>query len=448
MEIWYLLSALIVFIFIMDDLFIDWLSLLLKLKPTGMNNSISDRDRERKLAIMVANWKEEEVLAQMVQANSGILLDENTHIFLGVYPNDEATKTVAESLANSIANVHCVINRKNGPTYKGQMLDELINGILDFEKENKLRFDAFIMHDSEDLIDPSSLLLYRQNLSNYDFIQTPVLSFNRHSLNFVGGTYLDEFAEIHSKDLLVRQATKAAIPSAGVGTCMKRNLVLYFRDLQEGALFPHKDLTEDYILGLRASQFGFRSLFACYMQTFTDQLIATREFFPSSFKASIRQKARWTMGICYQGWQRLGWFGEFNQRYFLWRDRKAILAPFVSINCLVLLSVEMIIDPDVDDIFINGLLLSNLVFMLFRIVMRMKWVKFHHGTKQSLLVPIRWPLAITINTCAGILAGKDFFVNQVLGKEVQWKKTQHTFPILPQNLIKNSSKKNNKEIIL
>ncbi len=449
MEFWYLASALLVFIFLMDDLFIDWISLILKLKPTSMINEITENDRNRKLAVMVANWKEEEVLSQMIHANTGILLDENTHIFLGVYPNDEATLNVAKELSEKLPQVHCVVNNQNGPTYKGQMLDEIISGILQFEIQNDFRFDAFILHDSEDLIDPSSLLIYRQNLAYYEFIQTPVLSFNREIFNFVGGTYLDEFAETHSKDLLVRQATKVAIPSAGVGTCMKRNLVLYFRQLQGGALFPHKDLTEDYILGMRANQFGFRSLFACHIQSFTEQLVATREFFPSSFKASIRQKARWTLGICFQGWQRLGWFGNFNQRYFLWRDRKAILAPFVTINCFALLFVELVYNPKIDDIFINGILLSNLIFMVFRIAIRIYWVNFHHGKKQALMVPFRWPFCLYINTCAGLLAIKEFVWIQFLGKEVLWKKTQHTFPMIPEDLIYNQSKvKNNKEILL
>ena len=46
-----------------------------------------------------------------------------------------------------------------------------------------------------------------------------------------------------------------------------------------------------------------------------DDYIAIREYFPSSFRAAIHQKARWIVGISFQGWRRLGWRGGWAMKY-------------------------------------------------------------------------------------------------------------------------------------
>lgn len=444
MTLWFAISSLLVFLFLIDDLFIDFLSLLAGLGPKRIDKNTGET--QQPLAIMVANWKEYGVLEAMVNANSSLLKDPYVHLFLGVYPNDTKTLEVAKKLSKTHEQVHLVVNRMDGPTYKGQMLDEIIEGILVCEKELNFQFTGFILHDSEDVIDKDSVAVYRQGLLNNDFLQTPVLSLNLKYRNLVGATYMDEFAESHSKDMLVRQYLNAGIPSAGVGTCLKRNLILFFKKLQGGKLFPHKDLTEDYILGLRAKQYGFKSAFLCFFlkERVRNQLIATREFFPSEIKSSIRQKSRWTLGIAFQGWQRLGWFGSVSQRYFLWRDRKALVAPFVTINCALLFFINSYSDLSTSATFVKELVSLNLLIITLRLLMRMRWVYFHHNLVQSLLVPLRWPLAIYINTCAGLIAMKEFVQISLLGREVVWKKTEHSFPELTEiNEIKNEIKRTN-----
>ena len=53
------------------------------------------------------------------------------------------------------------------------------------------------------------------------------------------------------------------------------------------------------------------------------QPVATREHFPASFDAAVRQKARWLTGIALAGWDRIGWRGGLVNRWMLLRDRKA-----------------------------------------------------------------------------------------------------------------------------
>ena len=53
--------------------------------------------------------------------------------------------------------------------------------------------------------------------------------------------------------------------------------------------------------------------------------IAAREYFPSEFKAAYRQRARWLLGIAFQGWHDIGWHGSLGAKYFFLRDRKAVI---------------------------------------------------------------------------------------------------------------------------
>jgi len=55
-----------------------------------------------------------------------------------------------------------------------------------------------------------------------------------------------------------------------------------------------------------------------------DSLLATREYFPHTFRTAVRQRARWVMGIVLQSWERRGWRAPPRQLYWLWRDRKGV----------------------------------------------------------------------------------------------------------------------------
>jgi hypothetical protein len=53
--------------------------------------------------------------------------------------------------------------------------------------------------------------------------------------------------------------------------------------------------------------------------------VATREYFPRKFRAAVRQRTRWVMGIALQYWQRHGWRDTATQLYWFWRDRKGLV---------------------------------------------------------------------------------------------------------------------------
>ena len=77
----------------------------------------------------------------------------------------------------------------------------------------------------------------------------------------VAGTYMDEFAEWHAKDLVVRESLAGSVPSAGVGTCFSRRAMLALIEETQSQPFNTESLTEDYDVGARIGKLGMQSIF-------------------------------------------------------------------------------------------------------------------------------------------------------------------------------------------
>lgn len=428
-------------IFTLDDLFIDLQALLRRLKPLRVTVDYIakiKRQPEKQIAILIANWREHEVIAPMIRGNLRAIDYNNYVFFLGVYPNDAATIIAAQNLQAAYPNkVQVIVNSAEGPTSKGQMLNEVAREIFNFERRLNKRFDLFLMQDSEDVLHPHSLTLLNEASRTADFVQIPVFSFDVPTRDLIAGVYIDEFAESHTKDLLVREAMGAAIPSAGVGTMLSRKLVMTLILEQDGCFLKEDTLTEDYHLGMMSKKLGFKSKFACVeyeKENGQREFIATREYFPATVAASIRQKSRWTLGIAFQGTQNLQWGGSLVDKYFMWRDRRS---PFNSV--LVLLSVLMLIGfvalrisgyefTVLQNSLFQSLLTLNLFSMIVRLAQRMRAVAITNARIQVALVPVRWLLANVVNFGATWKAFRQFKESQRTGKRPVWIKTEHRMP--------------------
>ena len=441
------LPILYLFLFFgIDDFFIDVCAWILRVKPKELKSLHLDQIRqipEKKIAVLIAAWKEEGVLKHMIRGNLAAIQYTNYTFFIGVYPNDLETLAEANQLAAEIPNVVIVVNSQEGPTCKGQMLNVMVREIVKIEKIDNVPFDAFIIHDSEDLIHGLEFQIVNGELNHHDFVQIPVFSLPVSRFSFVAGIYIDEFAESHTKSVLVRNILGAPIPAAGVGTAVSRKLVQECLEKQGGDLLNIRSLTEDYELGLNTQTFGMHSKFSCYFFLKPDlkrEYIATREYFPRSFKASVRQKSRWTLGIAFQGLENLGWKGTVLHRYFLFRDRKG---PFcnalviVTLSLLIYMSVRLffrdaldteILANSLDYFQIEPLIEINLFFMLNRFFHRVWSVKIVYGWKLALFSPIRWPLANVINFLAALKATHQYIQNKILGTQPKWIKTAHELP--------------------
>ena len=99
-------------------------------------------------------------------------------------------------------------------------------------------------------------------------------------------------------------------------------------------MFDPECLTEDYENGWRIHALGCPQVFMPLRRE-GDGLLATREYFPHTFRTAVRQRARWVMGIVLQSWERRGWRAPARHLYWLWRDRKGVvgnlLAPVLNL---------------------------------------------------------------------------------------------------------------------
>lgn len=450
-DIWLLSTAVLCTLFLLDDVFIDAIALLKKRKARKISSDELNKIcalPEKRIAVLIANWHEDEILERAVNGNIHQIEYSNYEIFLGVYPNDPKTLDAARRIEKRHKNVTVVVNTLNGPTSKGQMLNVMARYISAYNADsNKIPFEMVVFQDSEDLIHKYSFKLMNMYMNTYDFLQTPVFSLHTPLSKLTAGVYIDEFIESHTKDLLVRDYYKAGIPSAGVGTALKWDLVKKLMQLQEGYFLNEKTLTEDYHLGLTCHDIGAKNHFACDFYEYKDKktgevrrdYIATREYFPQKAGLSIKQKTRWFIGITLQGFEERKWkSSHFFEGYFLWRDRRGLInAPlFTSAFIFLVYFVSTWLQtgnwpsleyPPYIAAFVI-LMYGNLLFSVLRFFNRMRLVSSVYGLKMALLVPVRWVLSNFINTLSTYNAVYTWFNMKYRNEAMIWAKTEHMIP--------------------
>jgi adsorption protein B len=449
----------------LDDLFIDiaywvrrlWKSLFIYRKQPRACYYELYRPAERPLAIMVPAWHETGVIGHMAELAATTLDYENYHIFVGTYPNDPDTQRDVDEVCVRFPNVHKVVCARPGPTSKADCLNNVLDAILQFERQARVTFEGFILHDAEDVVCPLELRLFNYLVERKDLIQIPVYPFERQWNNFTSLHYLDEFAELHGKDIPVREALAGQVPSAGVGTCFSRRAILALIDAGNGVAFDVQSLTEDYDIGLRLKQWGMAEIFVRFpvlrYQRHHPQtshlgqsarecnVICVREYFPDRLETAVRQKSRWIIGIVYQGYRTHGWSRGPVLNYFLWRDRKGAINNFVSFAAMLILLQLMATwvvqqawpgAPRFVSIFegrpwFNLILTANIALMCNRVFQRIVFVSGYYGVKQGLLSVPRLLWGNLVNFMANWRA-----IRQIIKtgdpRRVAWDKTTHDFP--------------------
>jgi adsorption protein B len=413
----------------LDDIFIDLLSLFIKNKEQG---EPPHTDNIPPIGVFVANWSEESVLRQMVEGNLARISHKSVKLYLGVYPNDEGTKKIALELEKKYPDrVVVVINSLEGPTSKGQLLNEMFNQVFTGDDPPEM----VVMHDSEDVIDERTFEVYASYHKDYDFIQTPIFSLDSRHRSLVAASYMDEFAEKHTRELVVRNALGAILPSAGVGTCLSKKLIQHFIS-KRGSVLDNSTVTEDYILGCESTHAGFKSLYA-FVRYDNDKfpIVATYEFFPKDFWASVKQKTRWTYGIIFEGYHSIGFQGSIWDHYFYLRDRKGIICnylPAISGVLIILLLLGVFNPFGMTPLMQDWLWIAyhaNFVFMIIRYSVKVFSIKEVYGYWDFIGVLTRWPVYSIINLIAVYRAWMTYvFVSGFATKQITWSKTEHEVP--------------------
>jgi len=422
-----------------DDVLVDLLYWFNRFKYRRNLPDLDDVNRanENAIALVICAWREYKVIGRTLTYALSKMKYSNYQIFVGVYPNDTKTLEVVKRIAQKNNKIVICVNSHDGPTTKADNLNNVYNSLKRFESDNNRHFDIVLIHDSEDFIHPLSLKLFNYIImyQGVDAVQIPVVPIKDDRGKFIHRTYCDAFAEVHSKDLIVRQALKVFIPFAGTGMAFKRGI---FTNLEHSytRVFNEANLTEDYELGLRLSKLGYKT---AYVNLLADRFnsntrIATGEYFPNSFWAAVRQRSRWTAGICFQNWKVHKWAGSFRTKYFLMRDRKTIFSNFMVLlsNIVFALFLFYLLGFSMGIDFLESIVEQNsalwvflwicFVFMMWRLLHRFIFTYNWYGFRYAVFSLIRINFDNLINFFATFRALRVFMT---MKNKVVWESTEH-----------------------
>lgn len=469
---WYALIALAILymVFGLDDLFFDvcyWFQYA-KQRFFGHQKEPFFHEKlivkeEQSIAILIPCWHESQVIGKMLNHNYHAIDYERYHFFVGVYPNDHDTAAEVKEVARELKNVHCVIGHAPGPSSKAENLNTIYQHVKSFEQQLGQTFDIFVLHDSEDVIHPMSLKLYNYLIPNYDMIQLPVFPLATRFWNMTHWLYAEEFSENHTKDIVVRSALNGHIPSAGVGTAFSRSVLQHLEDPNTHVPFSVDSLTEDYRISLLIRVRRFKQLFVSrhlvrtqwqkrrffrkgYRKKVIKEMVATRALFPMQYKNSVRQKARWIVGIAFQEWDHSKWPKGWGLRYTLAHDRKSLLTHFINGSSYAVFffwlfySKWAFTKPEFPALYEQfhlhpacwWLMWFVLIIMLERLAQRMIATRRIYGWRPLLLSIPRAFYGNVLNFHAVLRAYKLYYFapkrNQTMPTQLHWDKTEHAFP--------------------
>lgn len=472
MDTLYLIGFILASLYILmglDDFIWDIIALYYKRKRKDVvlnMQEISDTPYKL-LAVIIGAWKEDNVIEDVIHnfLESTIYPKSMYHIFLGVYPNDEATILAVKRLTALYTNVHLIINEKNGPTSKAQNVNHVIRQISKFETERSWKFSAYTIHDAEDVVHPYELKITNSLITRYPALQFPVFplikkpNFMNFFPNITSSTYADEFAENHLFTMVNRDILGAFVPSAGTGFVLSNTVLNSFPD---GNVLPNDSLTEDYRLSLTLyeKEIPMHYVMEKIKRVGDDysikyDYVSTRSIFPNSFKTAVRQKTRWLTGITMQSMKFKDIFMSklpLIGRYSLYKDQKAKignLLVFIGYPVFIYFIASLFIDlPIIYPAYSLSWYLSLIVTMLMieRQIFRAISIYRIYGLRSVFfavffppLLPFRIIWGNIINFTATVKSYKSFYfstsetkvkkaskVNKV-NKPMKWDKTEHTF---------------------
>jgi bacteriophage N4 adsorption protein B len=390
------------------------------------------------LAIFIAAWQEEAVIGAMLRRCAREWANHKSHtIYVGCYPNDEGSISSVLGAASNNSAIKLILCRQPGPTTKADCLNRLWEAMTEDELRYGYKNKAVILHDAEDMVDADELVIYDRLIEKNHVVQLPVIPVRVPGSRWISGHYCDEFAEAHSKSMVVREAIGAPLPLAGVGCAIERNILGRIALANGQRPFDTRSLTEDYELGLKIGQQGGKMIFARLLNAEGD-LVGTRACFPDTLEASVRQKTRWITGISLAGWDRLGWRTSLAENWMILRDRKAVFAAIVLAAAYL-------------SILLTGLLMAmqlaglhqwrsvpeptlwligiNAIFLVWRLVVRAILVGAQHGYVEALCSVPRVVIANVIAVMAARRAVTAYIRHCISGRTLRWDKTEHVhFP--------------------
>ncbi|HLY19397.1 MAG TPA: glycosyl transferase family protein [Bryobacteraceae bacterium] len=443
---WLVPLAVYVLVSGLDDLFLDaifvyrWLILHLFGRPWFPWPTLAEVDAapRRRIAIFVPLWHEHGVIGSMLERNIPATLYYAAEFFVGAYPNDCETVAAVREAARKFPRVHLALCPHDGPTSKADCLNWVFQNMLAYEERHAVRFDMVVTHDAEDVIHPESLRWINYFAGSFDMVQVPVLPLATPVRQWVHGLYCDEFAEFQTKDIPVRQMWGSFLPGNGVGTGFSRAVLERLAAAHSNQVFDPACLTEDYENGWRIHSMGCPQVFVPLRRE-GNGLLATREYFPHTFRTAVRQRGRWVMGIVLQSWERRGWRVSGRQLYWLWRDRKGIIGNLLTpvLNVLFLYGAITWGESEITGrpwLFgfrhpaLTGLFSATFVLSGFQMGVRALCSRRIYGWRFAMGVPVRALVGNWLNCAATARALVLYAEAKIRGLPLVWTKTEHAYP--------------------
>jgi adsorption protein B len=416
---------------------------------------------EQWIALLVPAWQEGGVVNKMAEYAARVVLYEKYDIFIGVYPNDPETNKCVDEVVAANPRIHKVVVPHNGPSSKADCLNWIYRAMRANESAGVREYSVIAIHDAEDVIHPLVLKLYNYFIPRqYDMGQVPVFALE-HPVwsHWVANTYIDDFAELHTKDLFVRETIKGVVPSAGVGTAFARLALDALAANNHDEPFRVGNLTEDYEVAIRMKRAGYRAGLINYPvdrivrcrhrdgslgppETITE-IVAVRETFPTTFSTAVRQRSRWILGIAFQTWEQAGWGGTWPMRYTLVRDRRAPLTHLLNMLGYIVLAYVLFqwtfrntgwaTNVHLRPLFQTDSLLWKITIidtclLGYRAVQKFISVLLIHNAKQAFASLPRVVVGNILNFAATMRATQMYLAHKLFKKPIVWHKTQHVFP--------------------
>lgn len=428
----------------LDDILMDavwlWLKATGKAKTSHIErDELASRPLNGPVAVFVPAWREAGVIGDTIRHALHVWKQADLRVYVGCYGNDPETIAAAMNAAASLARrgdnrLRIVIHDRHGPSTKADCLNRLYQALRDDERRTGQLFTSVVFHDAEDMVDPAGLSLLDAEIANgADFVQLPVEPMVQQSSRWLGSHYCEEFAEAHAKSMVVRGALGAAIPGAGVGSAISRRALHQLsRRHVDGSPFEAQSLTEDYELGLAVAEMGGTSRFV-RARGEDGSVVATRAYFPNKLSHVVQQKTRWIHGISLQGWDRLGWRGNWAEAWMRARDRRGPFATLVLLMGYTLLALTLLlwsaaavgVAPKLDFTpLVKTLIALNMAAFGWRALLRFLFTARVHGALEGLRALIRIPVTNVVSIMAGRRAITAYAAS-LFGGGVTWNKTPH-----------------------
>lgn len=428
----------------LDDLALDlaWLAGRFRRSPEP-----PEPERERRIAVLVPLWQEAAIIGRMLEHNLASIRYRNYEFYVGVYPNDEATAAAVRRVAERDARVHLAEVPHDGPTSKADCLNWVYQRLIERELQTGVRAEIIVIHDAEDVIHPDSFARFNRWISQAGMLQEPVLALPTPFRELTHGVYCDDFAESQQKDLPARVWLGGFLPGCGVGTAFRREELDRLAEAESNRIFDPLCLTEDYDNGLRLFQLGCRQL-VLPVEGAGLAATATREYFPRSWRAAVRQRSRWMTGNALQAWQRHGWGRGLRRRavqaWFFWRDRKGLWGSWIGLasNVLFLACAAEWVAARLTGVewragavlgarpWLAAMLACNLALFVERAALRMSFAARIYGWAFAAAAPARMVWGNAINAAASARALWQFLRSRWTGVPLRWLKTEHYYPSL------------------